>query len=66
MSISSLFLGSGTLAKLAVLSFLASGVVAVETGTYQLAVTYTGDSFFDNFDFFTVGSAKLVRFSILC
>lgn len=66
MSISPLFLGSGTLARLAVLSFLASGVVAAGTGTYQLAVTYTGDSFFDNFDFFTVGSAKLFWLSILC
>jgi hypothetical protein len=61
MSISSLFLRSGPLAKLAVLSFLAREVAAVslgtqETGSYQLAVTYTGDTFFDNFDFFTVSS----------
>jgi hypothetical protein len=38
------------MAKLAVLSLMASGAAA----QYSLSATYAGDSFFDNFDFFTV------------
>jgi len=38
------------MAKLAVLSLMASGAAA----QYSLSATYTGQTFFDNFDFFTV------------
>jgi len=38
------------MAKLAALALLASGAAA----QYSLSATYTGQTFFDNFDFFTV------------
>jgi hypothetical protein len=57
MPISSLFLRSGPMAKLAVLSLMASGAAA----QYSLAATYTGNSFFDNFDFYTVSVPYLAQ-----
>lgn len=48
------------MAKLAVLSLMASGAVA----QYSLSATYTGDSFFDIFDFFIVSSHAQV--SMIC
>ncbi|CZR64431.1 uncharacterized protein PAC_14329 [Phialocephala subalpina] len=51
MPISSLFLRSAPMAKLAVLSLLSSAVVA-QSG-YQLVAQFSGDAFFDNFDFIT-------------
>jgi hypothetical protein len=44
------------MAKLAVLSLLSAASVAVAQGSYILDATYTGDTFFSQFDFYTVGS----------
>lgn len=54
MPVSSLSLRSGNMAKLAVLSFLTTSAIALQTGTYQLESKYELDTFFDNFDFYTV------------
>jgi hypothetical protein len=56
MPVSSLFLSSGSMAKLAVLSLLSTASVAVAQGSYILDAMYTGDTFFSQFDFHTVGS----------
>jgi hypothetical protein len=56
MPVSSLFLSSGSMAKLAVLSLLSTASVVVAQGSYILDATYTGDTFFSQFDFYTVGS----------
>jgi hypothetical protein len=55
MSVSSLFLRSESLAKLTVLSLLFVGAVApAPASNYVLDVEWTGDTFFTNFDFYTV------------
>jgi hypothetical protein len=44
------------MATLAVLSLLSTASVAVAQGSYILDATYTGDTFFSQFDFYTVSS----------
>jgi hypothetical protein len=46
------------MARLAALSFLATGAVAVQSGVYKLQTKYDLDTFFDNFDFYTVSCFK--------
>ena len=60
MSFSSLVLRSGV-ASLACLSFIAQPVAALTSNTYLLQTEYSGASFFDGFDFFTV---RPPRFSL--
>ncbi|KAE9376144.1 glycoside hydrolase family 16 protein [Stipitochalara longipes BDJ] len=53
--VSSLFLRSAPVVRLAVLSFLglSKGVVALTIEQYELQATYSGITFFDNFNFIT-------------
>ena len=61
MRVSSLFLRSRSWATLAVLSLMSSSAIA-QSG-YQLQAEFSGATFFNNFNFVTVGSSILYMFT---